>query len=180
LGLLVCGEWFANSAAKFWPWLVDDALAEFPDCAQIELSLYSGKILHRKLLYPERSLQRELEQLMRGQLHRSWEDTLAELEMLGGPCAVNIRLLGDTDGCVLREEPSDTIDSETFPYLAIWLLQWADIPEKSWNREFIEGFFSATDPIRDSDHSLSFTLRSRHISEGLYHRTLELDLSGSS
>ena len=33
LGLLIEGNWYANSASKYWPWLVDRQLAEAPQAA---------------------------------------------------------------------------------------------------------------------------------------------------
>jgi hypothetical protein len=177
LGLLIDGNWYANSAAKYWPWLVDRQLAEAPQAALIELTAPATDPLRPSMLYPEQALQRELEKALRGDAVQSWEDTLAELDLVGGPSPVQLRVLGEGARTVFFEGTSDTMDSETFPCLVVWLLQWADIPASLWNKAAVAGRVNAMDPVRHGEYRFRFSLTNRHLSEGLYQRCLRLDVA---
>ena len=70
--------------------------------------------------------------------------------------------------------PLDCADAELLPFLLVWLLEWANVPDAFWNREKVRGDFSAEDRDRRLQYLVAFELRSRHLSEGLYERTLTL------
>jgi hypothetical protein len=41
--VFINGRRFANSAAKFWTWLMDEVAAKHPDCGAVELAAPGGK-----------------------------------------------------------------------------------------------------------------------------------------
>jgi len=175
LGLIVDGEWYANSAAKFWPWFLDETLRAWPEASAAELSTLSGALLDHRLLFPQCALQAELEQILRGESSLNWNETLAELELVGEPCPVRVCVHGDGGHSVLSDGVSDVVDSETLPYLVVWLLQWSSIPPDQWNRPLVNGSFTGHDPFRELAYTFRFSLSSCHLSEGLYRRTVMLD-----
>jgi len=170
--LFVEGVRYANTAAKFWPTLVDEVQEDFPDCTVIEISASLGEDLARKHLFPELAFERELKRLLTSDIHQVMQDVVAEIEILGPPAAVSVRLLCGEREILSRDLPLDCIDAEILPYVLVWLLEWARIPESCWNDETVGGSITAEDRKRHLVYDVLFTLTSRHLSEGLYRRCL--------
>src|SRR3989339_904147 len=123
---------YNNSAAKFWYGLIEEITTDFKDCTEIELLSKASLQLHRGLLRPELNLEHDIEQLLFKNLAAEMENTIAELELLGPPPAVHIRLLSNASEIISRDLSLDIIDSEIFPCLIVWPLEWARIPETCW------------------------------------------------
>ena len=172
--LAVDGVRYANSAAKFWPNLVDEVRADFPSRSHVELAATDGGRLVPDLLFPERELQRDIERLWDADLQAIMQGTLAQLELLGPPGCVQIRLLAKGVPLLSQALPADCVDTETYPYLLVWLLQWARVAEGAWNAEAVAGRFTGVDRRRHREYRFEFALRNEHLSEGLFRRTLLL------
>ncbi len=139
-GIFVQGIRYANAAAKFWPSLLDEVRAEFPGCSVVGLSAPSSCQLCRDHLFPALSLERDMEKLVGTDIGKAMKETMAELEIMGPPTSVRIRLLSEGGEELLsRDLPLDSIDSEIFPYLVVWLFEWAGIPDTLWNSEVLNG-----------------------------------------
>ena len=172
--LHIGGRRFANSAAKFWPTLTDEALQRRPDCSALELSATCSGALAADRLYPERELQKNIMELKDADLEQVIHNTIAELELCGPPGPVEMRILdahGEATGLCL---PLDVVDAELMPYLLTWLLKWAGIPESEWHAERVSGTIAADDVRRKLHYEFAFDLTSRHLAEGLYRRALRL------
>ncbi len=161
-----------NSAAKFWPSLVDEVRGEYPGCTHMELSVAATSPLVFEDLFPAWALQRGLDELEKADIRQAMARTLAELELLGGPTSVMLRLLANDDDLLLTELPRDCLDAETFPFLLVWLLEWAGVHHSRWNDESVSGEFAMVDLERRRRYELAFELRHEHMSEGLYRRTV--------
>jgi hypothetical protein len=172
--LFVGGVRHANSAAKFWPALVDEVRQRFPDSSRIELATATSAWLSRELLFPQRELEQAIERLKDADLERVLRETLAQLALTGPPASVILRVLSGDAERLLQEIPTDCLDAEIFPYLVVWLLEWAQVAEMLWNLEVVEGAFTAVDRNRRVAYRILFRLESRHLSEGLYRRTVVL------
>jgi len=162
----------SNSAAKFWPGLVDEVGAEFPATTRIALTATTSGPLTRNQLFPEKLFEYEVDRLLAGDLEQMWKDVVAEMEILGPPSAVGIRLILDGEELVARELPLDCVDADIFPCLAVWLLEWAGIHPARWNDEVVEGAFLGEDRVRQLAYRFSFRVDSKHLSEGLYERSV--------
>ncbi len=174
-GLVVRGERFVNSAAKFWPSLVDELAADYPACDTILLELLTDAPLERELLFPAHALQRGLDQGRTvADLGVALREALAELAIIGPPGTVCARLRAGARELAVCALPLDCVDADIFPCLLVWLLEWAEIPQGLWNTSEVGGAFSARDRERKINYRLDFVLRSEHVSEGLYRRTLTL------
>lgn len=169
----VNGTRYSNSAAKFWSGLLDEVCSDYPGCDALSLEFLTGIELSRDLLFPERSLQRQLDRY-RGEmdLERAMRDAIAEYELYGPPGVVRLRLLAGNRVKRSCELPPDCVDADLFPHLLVWLLEWAQIPDCLWNLPEAQGEFSADDPERSLRYDLDFTLENRHVSEGLIRREL--------
>lgn len=165
---------YNNSAAKFWYGLIDEINTDFPDCMEIELLSKSSGQLNRALLHPELNLERDLEQLLFIDLAAEIKNTIAELEILGPPSAVHIRLLSEGKEIISRDLPVDIIDSEIFPSLIVWPLEWAGIPDLFWNNEILEGNIHIADKKDAHAFNIAFSLGAKHISEGLLQRCFRI------
>ncbi|MFC1497823.1 hypothetical protein ACFLS1_05015 [Verrucomicrobiota bacterium] len=174
--LFIHGIRYANSAAKFWAGLVDEIREDFPDCDRIMLASYSSEILDRKFLFSELSLARSMESLMGVGFQRIMREAIAEMEILGPPGSVEIHLFSEEQEILAGELPLECVDAEIFPFLFVWLLEWAGIPESIWNNELLEGEIEAEDKKRHLEYNVSFRCISEHLSEGLYRRSLTLSL----
>jgi hypothetical protein len=172
--IVVGSQRFSNSAAKFWPSLLDEIQPKYPGCSRIELTASCCGALEARRLHPEIELQESIAELMHCNLKQVVRDTIAALELFGPPGPVEVRLMADQREILRSTLPIDTVDAEIFPYLLVWLLKWADIPERDWNNPRIDGHFVARDTRRDMSYEITFTLENRHLSEGLYRRTLIL------
>ena len=173
--MFVNGVRYTNTAAKFWPNLIDEARQRASDCDRIELRTCTDEPFSPEMLYPGRSLQKGLDRLLEIDLATAMQETLAELEILGPPPFVEVRLLsGNTERLVWRTMP-DSVNGEIFPFLVVWLFQWSGLHHTTWNNEFVHGEMVAEDRTREVLYKLDFALHSVHLSEGLYRRTLSLD-----
>jgi hypothetical protein len=172
--LFVHGVRYVNSAAKFWPSLLDEVSEDHPRCSRIELSTLSPGLLNADMLYPEMELERDLLRMETENIAEVMRNTLALLEIVGPPASVRVRLFAGRKRILARTLPTDCVDAEIFAYLVAWLLRWACIREEVWNDEHIEGRFEAQDPLRGIRYEVALGLANRHISEGLYQRTVSL------
>ncbi len=167
------GSRYPNSAAKFWSSLLDEVCSDYPECDTLVLDFLSPIELSRDLLFPERSLQRQMDQC-RGELdlEQAMRDAIADYALYGPPGIVRLRLLAGSRVKHSCELPSDCVDADLFPHLLVWLLEWARIPECLWNLPEVQGGFSADDRERSLRYDLDFTLEKTHVSEGLLRREL--------
>jgi hypothetical protein len=172
--LVVDSKRYTHSAAKFWPALLDEVALKYPTCDRLELAASSSGPLESRRLYPEIELQESIMELMNADLRQAVHETIAALEILGPPGPVELRLFEKKAELMHGTLPLDSVDAEIFPYLMVWLLKWADIPEAAWNREHLGGEFSAADPRRGLQYEITFTSANRHLSEGLYRRSIAL------
>lgn len=172
--LFVRGVPYSNSAAKFWPSLVDEIREDFPDCSLIELIASTPGKFGRRHLFPELAFERDLLRLLNANLQDVMRDAVAELEILGPPSSVQVHLLSGQEELLSCELSTDCIDAEIFPYLATWLLEWAGIPDSRWNNEFLAGDITAEDKKRRLVYQISFDMVNRHLSEDLYQRSISL------
>ena len=163
-----------NSAAKFWPSLVDEVTAAFPRCDRVELSAPSAAPLRCEDLFPSWSLQRELERYGGEDLAQAIQDTMAELALLGAPASVVIRLLAGAEVLFTRDLPADSLDADTFPFFAGWLFAWAGLHHSTWNDASLAGIVRMEDRRRRLAYTLEFDAAYVHLSEGLYRRTVSV------
>jgi hypothetical protein len=172
--LRIGGKSIRNSAAKFWGALVGEVLADFAECTEVELEATGAGALDADDLDPHRSLQRDAERWQGRDLEAMLAETAAELDLLGPPGAVQVRLLAGTT--VLFEDalPLDMVDGEIYVYLLAWILKWAGIDAARWNDEFVQGDFEAEPLPGGSAFRLALSLRNRPLAEGLVRRTLYL------
>jgi hypothetical protein len=177
--LVVDGRRFANTAAKFWASLIDEIREDTPQCTCVELTALTANPLCEKHLFPETALQEGLADLLTGNIRQFMRDAIAELEVVGPPASVTVRLLADDEELLSRELPPECIDADIFPCLLVWPLEWAGIPRSMWNNEFLSGALTAEDRRRGLVYRLSFSLTSSHLSEGLYRRCIRVTPSVS-
>ena len=171
---LVGGKKFSNSAVKFWSTVVEDADVEFPGSERLVLSSYSDRMLRRCDLNPNGMEAFDLCCLAGLDFAAEWQKTVEEMELTGMPAAVKLTLHGAGRLIVERMLEADCMDSEVFPFFAVWLLEWADVPESEWNTENVVGKFTSGDSYRGIEYWLDFTIASRHLSEGLYCRDVSV------
>lgn len=172
--LWVNGVRYAHAAAKFWPSLVDEVAQDFPDCTRFDLSAPSSGKLERNLLFPELALEEGIRELEDASLDDVMKETLAELELMGPPSAVQVRLFRAEDELLAVEIPLDCVDSETFPCLIAWPLEWAGLATDVWNENTMAGTFIGDDRQRGIRYDLAFRLTHTHLSEGLYQRSFSV------
>lgn len=172
---MVRGFRFANSAAKFWSSLVDELALDYPECDAVEFNLLTDICLDRDLLFPEKSLQRELNQRQSLlDIREALRETLSQLNITGPPGAVHVRMTAGGHEMRACDLPRDCIDADMFPCLLVWLLEWAEVPYCLWNFSQANGNFYARDHERPVRYHISFELAGKHVSEGLCRRTLVL------
>ena len=171
------GTAYANSAAKFWPGLVDEAADEFAGSSVIRLTWTSDRPLERDSLYPEKLLEQELERWGLADTAREMERTMTELAVFGPPTPVRITVSGADRELHAGELPLDCVDSEVVLFLTAWLLEWAGVPDFAWNQQSAVGELIAEDRERKRQYRLAIDLRNQHLSEGLYQRTLSVTFS---
>lgn len=180
--LTIGGVRHTHAAARFWAALLNEVATDYPDCTALVFETLSGAVLNRNLLFPETALQRELDRLQPNfRIEQALQEALAEFELYGPPGAVQIRLLaparhaahgvagGDEREIKRCNLPLDCVDADIFAYLLAWLLEWAEIPEREWNGDRVEGAFLIQDPDGPANGRLQFEFTRRHICEGLYH-----------
>jgi len=165
---------YANSAAKFWPSLLEEAVTKCPAVTHVELTALICGRLSREDLFPEQRFARELERFLEGRLATSWEETLAELDLVGPPGAVILRVLHRRNELFAGDLPLDALDADLFPYVTVWLLEWAGLHPGRWNDETVRAALDILDPDRGKQYALRVRLRRRHLSEGLFRCTLRI------
>ncbi|MBI3986789.1 MAG: hypothetical protein HY343_07715 [Lentisphaerae bacterium] len=168
-------ERHANSAAKFWSSLLDEIVADYPVCDALRMEALTETALSRDLLFPETLLQKDMDVLEHGNFREAMHKAVEELNLYGLPGAVGIRLLSGDREILARELPMDCMDAELFPYMVVWLLEWAGVEPRQWNDETVKGRLAADD--RRRQYTLDFALDSIHVSEGLYRRILSVEFS---
>jgi hypothetical protein len=168
--LHVRGVRFENTAAKFWTCLFDEVLADFPPQTIVEMSALCGGPLVPDLLVPVNSLQRDMEKLDADAVQDAFNDALAALAVIGPPPNVVLRLAPPPDRGEAHEFLLDYLDAEVMPFLLAWLLEWAGIPDVSWNERRVRGIVTGEDHDRGFLYRASFELHAHHLSEGLYRR----------
>ncbi len=173
--LMVGCSRFTNSAAKFWSALIDELASDHPTCNSIAFNLLTDIMLERDLLFPEHALQRELSQRKgRFNIEETLQETLAQFELFGPPGAVQVRLYADGLEKSTSALPLDCVDTDIFPCLLVWLLEWSEMPWSLWNNASVNGGFVASDKERALCYHLRFQLANQHLSEGLHQRALTL------
>jgi hypothetical protein len=175
--VFINGVRYTSSAAKFWCGLTDEAHEDYPECTEIVLTATTPDSLTPDTLFPETALEKDFSRLLAADIDAEMRNTIAELEIVGPPSPVSIRMFKDDREILSRELPLDMVDSEIFCYLIVWPLKWAGIAESQWNNEFVEGNILAEDRKRKLAYSLKFMLTKRHLSEGLYRRSIHLKYS---
>jgi len=164
---------YAHSAAKFWPSVIDEVSGEYPRWSAVELAAPVSGPLRPEQLTPEVEFEKDLIRLLSGDLDRTMQDVIAELEVLGPPSQVNIRVLSGAQELLARQLPADCLDADIFPYLVVWLLKWARIPERDWNRDRVAGRLEGVDRVRRRVYGIDFVVSGRHVAEGLFDRTVK-------
>jgi hypothetical protein len=178
IGGWVVGErYFANTAAKFWPRLIEEVVRAYPRFTVVALNALATGELDSDQLYPDRALERDLRRLVKTSLTASMEKVIAELDLFGPPAAVAIRIFQEDEEAYADVLPLDSVDADTWPNLLVWLLAWAEVPASQWNPEFVQGEFEAEDPDRGTRYAVTFDLDNRLIDRGFYQRTLLLGAS---
>lgn len=168
---------YSNSAAKFWPALVDEAGFLNPAIRKIAIRGTSAGELEKQQLFPGLMHGKEMEKLLHKNLEEVMRQTAAELELTGPPPSVNVTLLSKNDQEITRTElPLDCIDADLLSFFLVWILRWSGTDESKWNNEFIEGSFHAEDRFNKREYDFSFTLHNNHLAEGLYDRTCTLPI----
>jgi len=178
--LFVRGLPYDNTAVKFWTCLIDEVLNDYPPETGVVLYGLAGGALVSDLLSPETVLQRDMARLEETDFRKAFEDAMSVLEVLGPPAGVRLRLVGRDGGPAEPEILLDYVDAEVLPFLLVWLLEWANIPDAFWNRERVRGDFAAEDRDRKVLYLVAFELRSRHLSEGLYEREVTVKFKARS
>lgn len=180
--LTVGGVTYRHSAAKFWPRLIDEALALHPACTRIELAALTPEAFDPVRLDPHAELQRDARDLAEALMEDVIRETVAQLALYGPPPLVRVRLLEGDRELYAAELPGDCADAEVFVFLVGWLLEWASVPRDTWINLQLRGAFAARDQRRKRTYGLQFATRREHVREGLYRVVVALDpkVSGQS
>ena len=80
--LMIAGKSYRNSAAKFWPSLLDEILADFSSCSRIEFNALTSGELEWRHLYPQLAL-RNQGHLEASTIREEMNNAIAELELFG-------------------------------------------------------------------------------------------------
>ena len=106
--LFVQGSTFTNTAAKFWSSLIDEVHSDHPQCDTIVLDTLTDKMLSRELLFPQASLQYELDRHMPVEnVRQALRQALADFDLIGPPDSVHVRLLSEDVECKRCDLPFD-------------------------------------------------------------------------
>ena len=166
----VNGVRYANTAAKFWSALFDEAAEAYPTCDSLVLEAAGEQDLRPRLLNPLAALEDALAlpiEDVRGEL----ADTLAMLSLVGPPAAVRVRVLAGTRELAVTSLPTACVDEEIMPTLTAWLLHWAEVPGCLWNLSQVAGRFAAT-TVDGRRYAVRLELENTPLSEGLVQRRL--------
>ena len=175
--LFIGGEEYENTASKFWSGLIDEAIEDYPGCDGIALATTGSLSLSADLLFPVNELQREIDRGEFVSLEDAMRQAEEDLAMFGRPAGVQVVLYAGESKIRGGELPRDCIDANVFGYLMAWLFQWGAIPELMWNDETLGGGITAADLARKLAYRISFAFRNRHLSEGLYDRSVTISFS---
>ncbi len=172
--LVVNGVRYNNSAAKFWPTFLNEIRRRSPDTDRVVMGAHGDGPLTPRMLVPEQTLSESLERMDPSMdFHSAMQGIAAELEVAGPPAAVSLSMFhGDT--LIGTEALTEFLDSDVFPFLLVWLLEWSCFSESAWNRTYLRGAFSGDDPLNSVRYRFRFSLRNKHLSEGLYQRSLSM------
>jgi hypothetical protein len=171
---------YENTAAKFWSCLLDEVAGEFPMGMKVSLEATCGGKLIADMLVPEMILQRDMKKLETEDTQTAIDDVLGVLELIGPPAGVRLRLMPIDSPDAVREVELKDIDAEIMPFLFSWLLEWARVPDSLWNRTKTRGKFQAEDRGRHFVYTVGFELRTRFLSEELYHREVIIQFERST
>ena len=172
--VFVHGLPYDNAAAKFWTCLMDEVVEDYPEGTGVALSAPTGGLLHPDLLVPEATLARDFERLKDSDLQGTFRDVLAALEAAGPPSPVSLRLVSNRPEVKSDEIPLEFLDAEVLPFLLVWLVEWATVPDAQWNDQHVRGRFTAEDRDRGLRYKVRFDLKNQHLSEGLFVREVVL------
>lgn len=173
-GIKINNGLFNNSAAKFWPAVIDEISLRFPKCKRFEIETYTSAVLSWDTLYPVLALEEELNRMFKEGKDVSLEEMMNSLIFDGPPAAVILRVwFEDKDECSV-ESQLEALDESILNYLAAWLLRWANIDESKWNIERISGEVEFNIEAEKRKFVLIFTVIREYISEGLFRRTIEI------
>jgi hypothetical protein len=172
--LTVAGQRYTNTAAKFWSGLLADVFWQNPECTLIEFASWLARPLTPDYLHPDRLISDGVRRLGEGSLREAIADAVAEMDLMGPPASVQIRMLA-RNRVILPWEPLPAfVDAELFPFLFVWLLEWGNVPAAIWNSERVAGSFAASDKHFRCAYEIAFNMKTRHVSEGLHRLTLSL------
>lgn len=175
--LTVDGESYENTASKFWSGLIDEVMTDYASCDTIALTSVGSRKLESDILFPLNELQREMDKAEDIDLEEAIRLAVEEADMFGHPAAVAVTLFAGKDVLAAMELPREYIDFNVFSYLVAWLFQWSNVPESKWNNELLSGKVIAEDPARKLRYSIIAAFRNKHLSEGLYSRSITIRFS---
>jgi len=167
----------SNSAVRFWFGFVDELTEDFPQCDATLLTALSEGPLQRDQLRPQAGLERYLKEAPAQNLEEMIRQTAVELELFGPPGSVSVELRHGDESLSRHVLPDECVDAEIFPYLLVWLLEWAGLEESWWNGERVVGVVDAVEPAYQRAYHLDFSLHNQHIREGLVRRAVALEFS---
>jgi hypothetical protein len=165
--LFVDGIPYQNSAAKFWTALADEALKLYGPGVAVELTVLSSVQLTRKLLFPHLVTEEDLADVLGRPCARALAELAATLDLIGPPGSVTVRAYRGFTEFHRSALPADCLDGETFPYVIVWLVEWAGIPPARWNGEEVSGEIEGEDVRAKRLFRLPFTVRRSPAAEGL-------------
>lgn len=169
----VGGTAYRNAAAKFWTALVCEVESRFGAGCTAELAAPQSGVLTARQLFPNIVTDEDFEGLEDVDLRAQIERTLAELEVYGPPAAVAVTVWQRGSAVWQGAFPDDTLDSETFPFMVVWLLEWARLERGTWNDPLVEGAFTGQDR-GGREYRVAFRLRREPVSEGLFQLSVRL------
>ncbi len=174
--VFIDGVPFDNTAAKFWTTLIDELLVEYEGVDTVVLEGATGGLLVSDFLTPEAALQRDMDHLSRaeGSARQTLEEVIAAMEIIGPPASVQMTVRAGDSILVSRDMRAEALDADILPFLIVWMLEWGVVGEWAWNQEKVTGRFMADDRERKWVYLIHFTMTHRHLSEGLFHRAIEV------
>jgi hypothetical protein len=174
--IFVNGLPFDNTAAKFWTTLFDELLVEHSTVNEVVLEGATGGLLIGDFLTPEAALQRDMHQLSNGggAVQQTLEEVIAAMDIIGPPAMVHLTAKAGETVLFSRQMEAEALDADILPFLIVWLLEWGMLAEWAWNQDQVRGDFMAEDSARQLVYLVKFNLVNRHLSEGLFQRTVSV------
>jgi len=167
---IVGGTEYSNAAAKFWSAVLDERQEDYPGADHVRLRASCGNFLHPDML--EFRVEVDEAELDEKGLEALFQQAAAEWELLGPPPPVRVEVGKGDEQLTALDLPPDVMDADLFPHFLCWLLEWAGLSEFGWNRQEVEGSFTARDPDRRFRYTVRFRLSNRHVHEGLFDRAV--------